>query len=137
MKTVAVFAALLILVVAGCSFVTTANKTLYTASVMGDGGMKVYAAWWKGQTNAHGATTELLNQRSNVMQSSTEVGMGIMLADKSLMAYKQNVGTNQTTKAAVEALITTAIQRAASFAGYVGALTGNTNLLNYSANPGF
>lgn len=133
MKAKVVLLVLLPAFFVGCSsFVNSSKKTLYTATSLADGGMKTYAVYWKDQTNKLGDTAELELQRSNVMQISWDVGAGIAVADRAIDAYAGNLGTNTTTKAVVSALIATAISRAGSLAGYVGIITGNTNLINAS-----
>lgn len=116
--------------VIGCAgFVNTAKKTLYVSGTLADGAMRTYAADWKDRTNTLGFTPALENERSNVMILSRKVGAGIAIADKAVDDYAAAAGTNNLTKVAVDALITTAVQDAGSFAAYITALTGKTNFL--------
>lgn len=114
----------LCLLVVGCSsFVKDANKSLYTASQLGDGAMKDYAIYWKWQTNHFGVTTNLLTQRQQVSLVSFKVGSSLNVASRALQDYKTNVGTNQAPKAVVQALIQTAVQDAGSLPGEIAIIT--------------
>ena len=112
----------------GCaSFVNGAKKTLYVSATLADGAMKTYAVDWKSRTNSQGDTASLENERSNVMVLSRKVGAGIALADKAVDDYSAAAGTNAPNKVVVNALITTAVSDAGSFAAYITALTGKSN----------
>lgn len=113
--------------VACAGFVNGAKKTLYVSGTLADGAMRVYAADWKDRTNRLGDTASLENERSNVMVLSRKVGAGIALADKAVDDYSAAAGTNAPNKVVVNALITTAVSDAGSFAAYITALTGKSN----------
>ena len=114
----------------GCaSFVNDAKKTLYVSATLADGAMQTYAVDWKSRTNSLGYTPALENERSNTMILSRKVGAGIAIADKAVDDYAAAAGTNAPNKIVVNALITTAVQDAGSFAAYITALTGKTNFL--------
>jgi hypothetical protein len=116
-----------ILMISCASFVNSSRKSLYVAGTLADGGMRTYAVYWKSQTNQQGDTPALEQQRSNVMALAKKVGAGLALADQTLTSYEQNVGTNTTTKAVAEAILTTAISDVAQLTAFIASLTGNTN----------
>jgi len=127
---------LLGLLLAACSsFYNSANKTIYATSLMADASMQAYAGIWKARTNQAGfipdpatksAKLASLNfERSNVEAISFDVGASLAVANKALLSYQQNLGTNTTTQAMVEALLTTAVQRAGSLAALVELLRTN------------
>lgn len=127
---------LIALTVIGCqSFVNGAKKTLYVSATLADGAMRTYGADWKFRTNSIGDTPALENERSNVMVLSRKVGAGIALADKAVDDYAASAGTNTPNKVVVNALITTAISDAGSFAAYITALTGKSNFTVSTFTP--